>query len=63
MTEEEDNGLTEELGNHKPMCYYVMSNGSIDEYKATFERHDYGMQQHLKPLFISAKVENVGINT
>lgn len=62
MTEEEDTGLAEELENQKPLCYYVMNNGSIDEDKATFERPNNGIQQYLKPFLIWAKVENMGIN-
>lgn len=57
-----ESGLAEELANHKHLCYYLMKNGAINEDKAIFERPDYGMQQHLKPLFIWVKVENVGIN-
>jgi hypothetical protein len=39
-----------------------MNNGCIEEQQATFERPDLGMKSHLKPLFIRAKVEGVGIN-
>ncbi|PNX69000.1 hypothetical protein L195_g056475, partial [Trifolium pratense] len=50
------------LADHKPMCYYVMQNGCVEEQKAIFEKPDLGMQNHLKALFIRAKVNNVGIN-
>ncbi|KAK2450394.1 hypothetical protein QL285_009513 [Trifolium repens] len=50
------------MADPKPMCYYIMNNGCIEEQKATFERPDLGMKNHLKPLFIRAKVEGVGIN-
>ncbi|CAJ2662571.1 unnamed protein product [Trifolium pratense] len=50
------------LADHKPMCYYVMQNGCVEEQKAVFEKPDLGMQNHLKALFIRAKVNNVGIN-
>lgn len=39
-----------------------MYNRCVDQDKAIFKRLDLGMQQHLKPLFIWAKVENVGVN-
>lgn len=39
-----------------------MHDGSVNEDKAIFERHDMSMQQHLKPLYIRAKVEGVGVN-
>ncbi|KAK2422492.1 hypothetical protein QL285_033024 [Trifolium repens] len=51
-----------EMADPKPICYYVMNNGCIEEQQATFERPDLGMKNHLKPLFIRAKVEGVGIN-
>ncbi|WJX34091.1 hypothetical protein P8452_22239 [Trifolium repens] len=51
-----------EMADPKPICYYVMNNGCIEEQQATFERPDLGMKNHLKPLFIRAKVEEVGIN-
>jgi hypothetical protein len=39
-----------------------MNNGCLEEQKATFERPDEGMKNHLKPLFIQTKVNDVGIN-
>jgi hypothetical protein len=51
-----------ELALHKPMCYYVMNNGCLEEQMATFERPDQGMKNHLKPLFIQAKVNDIGVN-
>ncbi|WJX46260.1 hypothetical protein P8452_33079 [Trifolium repens] len=51
-----------EMADPKPICYYVMNNGCIEEQQATFERPDLGMKNHLKPLFIRAKVEGVGVN-
>ncbi|WJX39866.1 hypothetical protein P8452_27373 [Trifolium repens] len=50
------------MADPKPKCYYVLNNGCIEEQQATFERPDLGMKNHLKPLFIRAKVEGVGIN-
>src|SRR4051812_10750769 len=52
----------EEMDKHRPMCYYVLNNGVVEEQNAFFERPDQGMRNHLKPLYIRAKIENVGIN-
>lgn len=62
MTEEEDNGLVEELAKHKPLCYYEMKDGFVNEDKVIFERLDMSMEQNLNPMFIRAKVDNMGIN-
>lgn len=62
VKKEEDNELVEESSNHKPLCYYVMNNSCVNEDKTIFERPDLGMQQNLKPNFIWANVENVGVN-
>lgn len=43
VIEEDDSGLAEELANQKPLCYYMVNNGLIDEDKATFEWPDYNM--------------------
>jgi hypothetical protein len=39
-----------------------MNNGCIEEQQASFEKPNLGMKNHLKPLFIRAKVERVGVN-
>ena len=44
------------------MCYYVMNNGCVEETQAMFENPYGGINSHLKPLFIQAKVDNVGVN-
>lgn len=31
VTEEEDDFLTIEITYHKPLCYYIMSNGGVEE--------------------------------
>ena len=51
-----------EMAAHKPVCYYVMNNGCVEEQNAFFERPDEAMKSHLKPLFITGKVENVPVN-
>ncbi|MCI44502.1 hypothetical protein A2U01_0065741, partial [Trifolium medium] len=39
-----------------------MDNGCVEEQQALFEKPDVGMKNHLKPLFVRAKVNNVGVN-
>ncbi|MCI70299.1 hypothetical protein A2U01_0091562, partial [Trifolium medium] len=34
----EDEFNSDELALHKPMCYYIMNNGCLEEQMATFER-------------------------
>lgn len=55
-------GLAKEMATYKPLYYYVMHNGSVNKEKSIFERPDMSLQQHLKPLYIRAKVEDVGVN-
>src|SRR3954470_16255483 len=52
----------DEMAKHRPVCYYVLNKGAVKEQNAFFERPDEGMRNHLKPLYIRAKIENVGIN-
>ncbi|XP_050895251.1 uncharacterized protein LOC127101860 [Lathyrus oleraceus] len=47
---------------YKPICYYVMNNGCMEEKNALFERPDEDIKSHLKPLFITRKIEDVPIN-
>lgn len=47
---------------YKPLCFYVMHDGSVNKDKAIFERPDMSMQQHLKHLYIRAKIDSVGVN-
>ncbi|KEH17559.1 hypothetical protein MTR_0008s0310 [Medicago truncatula] len=47
---------------HKPLCYYVMNNGGVEDQHAVFERPDVSMRLHLKPLFIQAKINGIGVN-
>lgn len=47
---------------HKPVCYYVMNNSCVEEKNAFFERPDKVMKSHLKPFFITGKIEDVPIN-
>ena len=58
--DEED--FIEEMTAHQPKCYYVMDNGCVEGQQTMFERPDLHMQHHLKPLFIQAKINDVGIN-
>jgi hypothetical protein len=60
--EDEEDEMEEETMAHRPVCYYVMNNGCVEEQNAFFERPDDSMKAHLKPLFIKGKVENIGVN-
>ncbi|XP_050902792.1 uncharacterized protein LOC127115248 [Lathyrus oleraceus] len=64
ITEVEDNGIItkREMAAHKPVCYYVMNNDCVEEQNAFFERPSEAMKSHLKPLFITGKVEDVPVN-
>jgi len=59
LEEEFDPKLMEE---YKSMCYFVTNDGSESNRKAIFEQPDDSMKSHLKPLFIRAKVDEIGIN-
>jgi hypothetical protein len=59
---EVESDFTEEMAAHKPFCYYVMNNGCVKDQHAVFERPDVSMTHHLKPLFIQAKINGVGVN-
>lgn len=63
MEVEEPKDTTEvEMARHRPVCYYVMNNGYIEDQNSFFEMPHEAMINHLKPLFIRGKVENVGIS-
>jgi len=61
VNEVEEN-FTEEMTNHKSLCYYVMDSGCVENQHAIFEKPDFQMRHHLKPLFIQAKVNDIGVN-
>ena len=54
--------MCEESARQKPLCYYVMNNGVVEEQQAMFEKPTYDMMYHLKPLFIRAKVDGFPMN-
>lgn len=60
--EDTDNTIEIEIVAHKPICYYVMTNGYVEEKNAFFERPNEAMKSHLKPLFITGKIKDVPIN-
>jgi len=47
---------------YKSMCCYVTYYGCGDQQKAIFEKSNGCMKDHLKPLFIQAKVDDIGVN-
>ena len=51
-----------EMAAHKPVCYYVMNNGCVEDQDAFFERPTEAMRGHLKPLYITGKIEDVAVN-
>ena len=51
-----------DMEEYKPMCYIVTNDGSESNRKAIFEQPDDSMKSHLKPLFIEAKVNKIGVN-
>lgn len=53
---EKEDGLAKEMVIHKPLCYYVMHDGPVNEDKNIFRSPEMSMQQHLKPLYIRSKV-------
>lgn len=52
----------EEMDDHKPVCYYILSNDYVEENHFIFEKPDLGMKSHFKPLFIKAKFNNYVVN-
>jgi hypothetical protein len=47
---------------YKSMCCYVTDYDYGNQQKAIFEKPNGSMKSHLKPLFIQAKVDDVGVN-
>jgi hypothetical protein len=61
VDDSEEEFYPKDMGEYKPMCYSV-NNGFEDNRKAIFEQPDDSMKSHLKPLFIQAKVDEIGVN-
>jgi len=51
-----------DMKEYKPMCYFVTNDDSEGNRKTIFEQPDDSMENHLKPLFIQAKVDEIGVN-
>lgn len=51
VTDTEEEYSTENMARHKPVCYYVMNYGCVEEKNSIFERPDIGMMSNLKLLF------------
>jgi len=62
VEESKDDFNPEGMEKYRPMCYYVTNYGCVDEQKTMFEKLDDSMKSHLKPLFIQAKVDGIGVN-
>lgn len=54
--------MPDEIVEGKPLCYYIMNRGVVEEQKAMFERPSLGMMYHLKPLLIRAKVNGIAVS-
>ena len=54
--------VPDETDGGKPLCYYVMNNGVVEEQKSMFKSPSPGIMYHLKPLFIRAKVDRMAVN-
>jgi len=57
-----ESDFTEEMAIHRPLCYYVMNNGCVEDQHTLFKWSVVSMRLHLKPLFIQAKINGVGVN-
>lgn len=62
VSETEEDFMPDETVGGKPLYYYVMNSGMVEEQKAMFERPSPGMMYHMKPLFIRAKVDGIAVN-
>jgi len=51
-----------DMGEYKPMCYFVTNDGFENNRKAIFNQPDDLLKNHLKPLLIQAKVGEIAIN-
>jgi len=60
--DEVESDFIEEMVHHKPLCYYVMNNGCVENQHAVLKKPEFPIVHHLKPLFIQAKINGVGIN-
>jgi len=57
-----ESDFTEEMAIHRPLCYSVKNNGCVEDQHALFDSLVVSMRLHLKPLFIQAKINGVGVN-
>src|ERR1051325_2367350 len=60
--EEQEEDDTIDMMKHRPVCYYVMDNGAVEEQNPFFEHPEPAMKNHFKPLFIRAKAGAHGVN-
>jgi len=62
VEDSDENFDLEDLEKYRPMYYYVTNYGCVDKQKAMFEKPNGSMKSPLKPLFIQARVDDVGVN-
>jgi len=62
VEESEEDYNPEDMEKYKSMCCFVTDYGWGDQQKAIFEKPNGSMRGHLEPLFIHAKVNDIGVN-
>jgi len=62
VQESKEDYNSEDMEKYKSMCCYVTDYGCGDQQKAIFEKPNGSIKSHLKPLFIQANVDDVGVN-
>lgn len=60
--EEPEDATDLKMARHRPVFYYIMNHGCVEEKNSFFEMPDKGMKNHLKHLFIRGKVKNIVVN-
>lgn len=60
--ENPEENIDTEMARHMSVYYYMMNNRCVNEKNSFFERPSEAMRNHLKPLFIGGKIDNMAIN-
>ena len=62
VSENEDDFTFDEADNEKPLCYYVINSGVVEEQKDVFEKPSPGILYYLKLLFIRENIDSMPVN-
>jgi len=62
IEESKDDFNPQNMEKYKSMCCYITNYGCGDGQKAIFEKPNGSMKGRLKPLFIQANVNDIGVN-